>query len=241
MEISRPETHGAWRLWRNERGGPARLEARCALQPGTFDDRGRMPVRILASTEAINSFGFRVRNDAIRAALDEYNENPILLAYHSHEQPVGRGRAVMTGAGMEYPALSATNPDGAYISGGRPDIQALVADGTLRGASIAFDVVEDDEGADGIPEVTRLRLIETSVVPAGANPEAFVESLSAEPDEIPAPVAAPPSLIGPALSGCVAALTAANSVARANLSDLARQREITGTLIGLPDGLSAEG
>ena len=162
-----------WTLTRNEQGIATRLDglgAVVALSGGKVDSLGRLPVRVLASTETVNSYGFIVDNAAFAGSLERFNESPVLLAFHRMDQPVGKAPARMTDAGLVAEG---------WISGGRPDIQQFVIDGTLAGASIGFNPTAEEKGDDEIPHVTRLDLVEISLVPIGSNPDAFVEPLAA--------------------------------------------------------------
>jgi HK97 family phage prohead protease len=183
---------GAWTLQRGEDGTLERLSTVGSIMlrraPGSKlqnrDDLGRLPIRILASTEAVNDYGFIVENAALVGALEEFNSNPVILAYHDMKQPIGKGPSRMTELGLVSDA---------FVSSGRPDIQTFVLDGTLSGASIAFNVNAQEDGEDNIPRVTKLSLIEISLVPAGANRDAYVEAVAAPEPEVTTDAAPPPA------------------------------------------------
>jgi len=230
---------GLWTLQRDENGKAVRLETVGALvlRPRTTgagqklqaqDNLGRLPVRLLASTESVNDYGFIVENGAFEASLEQYNENPILLAFHDMKQPIGKAPAKVTPIGLISEG---------FVSAGRPDIQTFVLDGTLSGVSVGFDVLEEIEGDDGVPRVTRLGLVEQSLVPAGANADAFVEAAIAAPEPEKKLEAIEPPDLGPVVEEVASAVARSTRVL---WSRLARQRETMDELLRLPGGQSTE-
>lgn len=159
-----------WKLTRGADGALTRLDAIGdvrALAQGKCDSMGRLPIRMLASTETVNSFGFIVDNSAFNPeALLSFNANPVLLAFHRIDQPVGKAPARLTEEGLVAEG---------WVSSGRPDIQQFVLDGTVSGVSIGFMPTGETEGDDGITHITGLELMEITLCAAGSNPDAFVE------------------------------------------------------------------
>lgn len=151
-------------------------------------DRMSRTVRVIASTESVDSYGTILRADGWM--LDRYMRNPIVLFGHdSHTLENVMGRAIDVA-----------------VKGKRLEITIKFADeGTNERADLAFDYFEQDilkgvsvgfipyeyedvqmRGVDGetrtIRCFTRMELVELSVAPVPANPDALARALHAHTD-----------------------------------------------------------
>jgi hypothetical protein len=148
------------------------------------DPEGRLPIRLLSSTPDIDLDGEIVEPAGAAEFLEEHNRNPVLLAYHDMKQPAGMAPIRIAKDGLWSDPLSKSNPGGAFISlhaGTHPgQIQGLVMDGSLPGASLGFVPVgvEFDEDLEVLRHV-KFKIIEKSLVPLPANPSTFVEAVTA--------------------------------------------------------------
>jgi HK97 family phage prohead protease len=134
------------------------------------DPDGKLPIRILSSTPDIDSQNDIVVPSAYRSSIDAYNERPVLFAFHDMNRPVGRAPAEITSVGLEHPK--------AWVSAGAPDIQILVDDGTVDGASVRIAIKDAtwDEDFEAL-KITDVDLQEVSLVALPANRSTFVEAL----------------------------------------------------------------
>lgn len=146
----------------------SRLELRRQDATAQRDADGRLQVRSLMSTPSIDEMQEIVEVGAFKSSLEKFMERPRMLAYHDMMQPVGNWtRLELTEGGL--------SGDG-FVSSARPDIQQLVIDGVLDGASIGFFIneAEYDEEME-LFRIKDLELIEVSLVPIPANRDTFVE------------------------------------------------------------------
>lgn len=145
-------------------------------------DDGKLRIRSLVSTPRVNSYGFRIDPAAYVEAMADFAENPVMLAYHRGDWPVGR-----------WDLSQSVTPEGlvleGWISAAEPGIQEKVLDGTLGRTSIAFWPLGEEQGEDDVTVITKLRLFEVSLVPIPADSGTTVEPLKA-----PEPAPAAPAL-----------------------------------------------
>jgi HK97 family phage prohead protease len=142
------------------------------LQARTED--GKLRIRALASTPTVNAYGFKIDQRAFVDAIPAFRLNPVMLAYHRMDWPVGR-----------WDLSLSVSPEGfvaqGWVSAAEPAIQEKVLDGTLGRVSVAFLPLAWEE-EDGQPMViTKLRLFEISLVPIPADAGTMVEPLADTP------------------------------------------------------------
>lgn len=117
-----------------------------------------------ASTDNIDRMGDIIEGSAWNSkALRAYKQNPIILAFHNHEKPVGTALSVeSTGKGLKLRAK---------ISKGAPEVWHLIKDGVLKAFSVGFMVKEADYDKEkDIFYIKQVELLEVSVVSVPANP-----------------------------------------------------------------------
>lgn len=146
------------------------LEVKDADGGDPRDEFGRLPVHSLASTPDIDLGREIVLPSAFLSSIDRFAQRPVMLAYHDMAQPAG----LWPGQRISDDGLLLEG----FVSGARPDIQQLVIDGVIAGASIGFNRkpggVEWDEDQE-VLVFTDLDLWEVSLVPLPMNPSTYVE------------------------------------------------------------------
>ena len=142
------------------------------------DDDGRLHIQGLVSTPDLDLDGEIVEPEAFRSSMPAFAQNPVMLAYHRMDWPVGLWdqKQEISEAGL---FLSG------WIGGSEVGIQEKVLDGVLKRASVGYFpkrvVWEEDEE---LWRITDLALFETSLVPIPANPGTFVEVAKAALEDI---------------------------------------------------------
>ena len=123
--------------------------------------------------DSINISGYASTNDVDRASdviptavwekgLENYLKNPVILAYHKHDEPVGR----MTEHRVDEKGLWIT----ARISAAAEDVFNLVKDGVITAFSVGFKIIDAEYNAAAeLFIVKELELHEISVVSVPAN------------------------------------------------------------------------
>ncbi len=115
-----------------------------------------------ASTNDVDRQGDVVSTSVWQKGLDNYLKNPVILAYHNHEKPVGR----MTEYKVDDKGLWIK----AKISAAAENIYKLISDGVLTAFSIGFRIVDAEYNqATELFVVKELELHEISVVSVPAN------------------------------------------------------------------------
>lgn len=115
-----------------------------------------------ASTNDEDRHGDIVPTSVWEAGIKNYLKNPVILAYHDHEEPVGR----MTDHRIDEKGLYVK----ARISAAAEDVFNLVKDGVLTAFSIGFRIVDAEyNSALELFVVKELELHEISVVSVPAN------------------------------------------------------------------------
>lgn len=115
-----------------------------------------------ASTNDVDRHGDVVPASVWEAGIKNYLKNPVILAYHDHEEPVGR----MTDHRVDEKGLYVK----ARISAAAEDVFNLVKDGVLTAFSIGFRIVDAEyNSALELFVVKELELHEISVVSVPAN------------------------------------------------------------------------
>ena len=99
------------------------------------------------------------------AALSAYKANPIVLAYHRHDKPIGKATEVRaTKNGLE---LKAT------ISKAANEVYSLIQEGILKAFSVGFIAKDMNYDSDNdYYNIKEVELVEVSVVSVPANPYA---------------------------------------------------------------------
>jgi HK97 family phage prohead protease/HK97 family phage major capsid protein len=115
-----------------------------------------------ASTNDVDRHGDIVPAAVWQKGIENYLKNPVILAYHNHNEPVGR----MTDHRVDEKGLFVT----ARISAAAEDVFNLVKDGVLTAFSIGFRIVDAEyNSALELFVVKELELHEISVVSVPAN------------------------------------------------------------------------
>jgi uncharacterized protein len=152
---------------------------RRATEIRTVDSKART-IRFIASDESIDRYG-----DIIRASgwqLDNFRRNPVLLfAHDSRQPPVGQVPSIEV-VGTELIADCLFRPEGdSQLS---DDVWRAVEGGFLRAVSVGFtptgpiNELVDSAGNWTGYEFTNQELLELSVVPVPANPQALAVAKS---------------------------------------------------------------
>lgn len=115
-----------------------------------------------ASTNDVDRSGDVVSASVWEKGLENYLKNPIILAYHSYSQPIGR----MVEHKMDSKGLWIK----ARISSAAEDVFKLVKDGVLTAFSIGFRIIDAEyNSAAEIFMIKEIELHEISVVPVPCN------------------------------------------------------------------------
>lgn len=131
-----------------------------------------------ASTNAVDRAGDVVPASVWQAGMQNYLKNPVILAYHDHDDPVGR----MTEHKVDDKGLWIK----ARISAAASEVFNLVKDGVLTAFSVSFRVL--DATYDAVTElfvVKELELLEISVVSIPCNQDtlfSLAKSFDSEED-----------------------------------------------------------
>lgn len=118
----------------------------------------------VASTASVDRMGDTVEQDF---DLDQYLRNPVVLFGHDHDQPVGKALDVRFENGQLVADIEFAPTDRGQ------EIKALVDHGTLRALSIGFTPGDTQIRADGGLSFAKNSLLEISIVPVPANPDAL--------------------------------------------------------------------
>jgi len=115
-----------------------------------------------ASTNDVDRHGDIVPASVWEAGIQNYLKNPVILAYHQHDEPVGR----MTDHRVDEKGLYVK----ARVSAAAEDVFNLVKDGVLTAFSIGFRIVDAEyNSALELFVVKELELHEISIVSVPAN------------------------------------------------------------------------
>lgn len=146
------------------------------LSDATLGDR---QIRVIASTATPD----RVKDQMIAAGciLDNYARNPIVLAQHDPDHPIGTAKASIAGDHIE--ALITFAPLGA--SRKADEYCALAKAGVINTVSIGYEPIEAEPLKGGGYAIKSWELLELSLVSVPCNPEALVvqRSLAKAKDE----------------------------------------------------------
>jgi HK97 family phage prohead protease len=141
----------------------------------------------VASTSSVDRMGDTVEQDF---DLAEYLRNPVVLFGHDHDQPVGKALDVRFENGQLVADIEFAPTERGQ------EIKALVDHGTLRALSIGFTPGDTQARPDGGLSFAKNHLLEISIVPVPANPDALriksTQELSIMSDVLaPTPVLTP--------------------------------------------------
>lgn len=130
----------------------------------------QQPIRITgyANTTQKDRSGDVIIPEAWTSGITNYLKNPIILAYHDHEQPIGVAEAVtIDGLGLKITAK---------ISPAAEDVYDLIKDGVLRAFSVGFYIKDAEyDSATDIFIIKDVELLEISVVSVPCNQDSLFE------------------------------------------------------------------
>lgn len=135
------------------------------IQDGTLNDR---EIRVIASDPTPDRVGDIVVPNGCR--LDGFRGNPIVLANHDPEKPIGTADAAVKNNRVE--ALITFAPPG--LSKIADEFCGFAKARILNAVSIGFEPVEWDPLPGGGKKFTEWNLLELSIVSVPANPSALV-------------------------------------------------------------------
>jgi HK97 family phage prohead protease/HK97 family phage major capsid protein len=100
-----------------------------------------------------------------KGALNAYRNNPIILAFHHHDRPIGKATEIRaTDNGLSIKAK---------ISKAATEVYQLIEEGILKAFSVGFIAKDMDyDSDDDIFQIKDVELVEVSVVSVPANPYA---------------------------------------------------------------------
>lgn len=160
------------------------LLATLRAAPASADAASSRSFDVVASTEAVNSYGYRVQADGWQ--LERYQANPVVLFGHDTSTPsavIGSAENVRVEGGTLKARLVLVSAETNPVA---EQVRRLFVDGALRAVSVGFraiDVQLEKQDGQDVPVVTKAELFEISVVPvpadAGALREASVTQLLA--------------------------------------------------------------
>ena len=172
------------------------LSAPVVLDPAL----GERQIMVVASDPTLDRTKDVMRPEG--CILDNYHENPIVLASHDPTQPIGTAKATVNNGRVE--ALIDFAPAG--ISAKADEYCGLAKAGVLRAVSVGFDPIEYEPNKAGGLNYNKWELMELSLVAVPANPGARIIARAAQldPVEVPratdAPVLNVKGMYGPRLS-----------------------------------------
>lgn len=153
------------------------LFQKSAPLPSAGDKIDSIFIEGYANTTEVDRSGDIIPKTVWEAGLQNYLKNPIILAYHDHDEPIGR----MADYRIEDKGLWIK----ARISAAAEDVFNLVKDGVLTAFSVGFII--KDATYDSVTDlfvIKELELLEISVVSVPANQDStFSLSKSFESDD----------------------------------------------------------
>jgi len=135
-------------------------------------DNGKRVIEGYASTSSKDDYNEIVLPTAFAEYLPQYLEFPLLLVNHEYrDKPIGKI------------TLAEIRDDGLYVEAEiskttqGSDVWTLIKDGVLKAFSIGFyRIAEEVDRVSGITTITKLRLVEISIVNIPANRQALIQS-----------------------------------------------------------------
>jgi HK97 family phage prohead protease len=138
---------------------------------------GERQILVVASDPTLDRTKDVMRPEGVM--LDNYNQNPIVLASHDPTQPIGTAKAAINNGRVE--ALIDFAPAG--ISAKADEYCGLAKAGVLRAVSVGFDPIEFAPNKAGGYDYTKWELMELSLVAVPANPGARIIARSHQPND----------------------------------------------------------
>lgn len=144
--------------------------------PFTIEEKGtsseeNQPLKITgyANTTTKDRMGDVIVSEAwTKGGLDNYQKNPIVLAFHNHSKPIGRA----TSLSVDSNGLKIS----AEISNSASEVYNLIKEGILKAFSVGFRVKEADyDTTTDIFVIKDVELYEVSVVSVPANQDSLFE------------------------------------------------------------------
>lgn len=130
--------------------------------PGASDDIDSIYVEGYASTNDVDRAGDVVPKSVWESGIENYLKNPIVLAYHDHDDPIGRV--------VEHKIDSRGLWIKARISAAAEQVFNLIKDGILTAFSIGFRVLDAEyNSATELFVIKELELLEISIVSVPCN------------------------------------------------------------------------
>jgi len=141
------------------------------------EDKESVKIEGYANTTTKDRAGDVIIEEAwAKGGLDNYLKNPIVLAFHNHEKPIGE----VTEYSINQQGLRVV----AEISKSAGDVYNLVKEGVLKAFSVGFRVKDADYDSEtDIFVIKDLELFEISVVSVPANAESVFSVKKAFEDE----------------------------------------------------------
>lgn len=140
------------------------------------DDKART-VTFVASTEAVDRYGDSIKLDGWR--LDRFKANPVILFGHdSHALPIGKAVDI----GVKGDALVVKIQfASAEANPAAENVFRLIEEGCLNAVSVGFmclrwQLVDDQESGRWGYDILEAELLEISVVPIPAHPDALIQA-----------------------------------------------------------------
>jgi HK97 family phage prohead protease len=130
---------------------------------------GERQIRVIASDATPDRMGDILEPGGCQ--LDEFRRNPIMLAQHSPDQPIGRWPSIEVKNGR-LEALGEFAPEG--VSELADEYCALAKSGVIKAVSVGFIPISYEPLRDGGRRYTSWELLELSLVSVPANPNALV-------------------------------------------------------------------
>jgi len=180
------------RMRRKERPGPGQKDENLkdlkiiTTEPIEFKsiDDNNWIIKGYASTDDIDSYKEKILPTAFEKTLPLYMRTPVLMFFHPFNIPTDSDGKLPVGKILEAEIKTRGLWIKAQISKTAPKIWKLIQEGMLKAFSIGFNLwagEEEDIEMDGdVRIIKNLRLIEISIVPVGANPEALFEMAKAK-------------------------------------------------------------
>jgi HK97 family phage prohead protease len=130
----------------------------------------------VASTETIDRQGEVIKQDGWE--LDNFKSNPVLLVSHNYQEfPIGKATEIkVEGGRLVFRAVFSQTTQKAI------EAYSLIKEGILNAFSVGFIPREYDDENGNI--ITKAELLEISLVPVPANPEAVVLAKEFKDNEI---------------------------------------------------------
>lgn len=119
-----------------------------------------------ANTTDVDRSDDVIISNAWLKGMDNYQKNPIILAYHDHDNPIGRMEDFkVTGKGLWIRAR---------ISAAAEEVYKLIKDGILTAFSVGFRIKDAEfDNINGLFIIKELELMEISVVSVPCNQESI--------------------------------------------------------------------